>query len=66
MGQRKVTTELTSKRIKSALLIFGLGFWLCLLAIPFDIGDWGLWATASCISLLGYFFAKIARWWENE
>lgn len=65
-GHVKATTELTSKSIKAWMLVFGLCFWGFLFAIPIDFDHWGLWLTGSCLSILGYQFCKIARWWENE
>ncbi len=63
----KATTELTSKPIKAAMALFGLGFWACLFVIPFVSHEAApLFAIGSLLCLICYFFTKVVRWRENE
>jgi hypothetical protein len=65
MGQ-KVTTELTSKPIKLALLIFSLGFVASGLGVIFGGDDLRIWfVVGGLISMVGLFTTRIVRWWVN-
>ncbi len=64
---RKVTTESTNKSIKLALLLFGLGFTISLCGfILEDQPIRGWFGAGIVICAVGFFAAKVARWWENE
>lgn len=67
--QKTVTTELTSKHIKSHIAVAGLIFWCSVVGmIITESGseDSYIAVTGSIVGLVYYIWAKSSQWWNHE